>query len=311
MIKNRFCLSVMEHILNVPYSFLYLYIRPNVRRTLALKKYYFSVCCIFKDEAPYLKEWIEYNKVIGVDHIYMYNNNSTDDYNTIITQYVEEGYVTFVDWPKLHDQMGAYEHCYENHKTETDWLSFFDIDEFLCPLKETNVKDFLKRYEGYPALMIYWLIFGTNGKIKADLNKLVTERFTCSWNHLDGTGKMILSTSNKYTPTHIYHHHIYCKYRLPGFDLKIPMITEHKKFVFFPQIYKAPKKNTIQLNHYWSKSYDEFMSKIAKGDVARAENEEIRKKSQFFYNHEQGNKVENKSIFRFMIKLKLALKLTD
>ena len=85
------------------------------------------------------------------------------------------------------------------------------------------------------------------------------------------------------------------------------MITEHYKFVFFPQIYKSPKKNTIQLNHYWSKSYEEFSDKIAKGSVARKQNEEIRKRIQFFYSHEQGNKVENKAIFRFIIKLKLAL----
>lgn len=307
MIKNKKCLAIMEHILNVPYRFLYLFIRSNVKRMIQEKKYYFSVCCIFKDEAPYLKEWIEYNRVIGVDHIYMYNNYSTDDYMSVLSSYIDEGYVTLIDWPKQHAQMEAYEDCYTKYRSHTNWLAFWDLDEFACPLKETDIKDFLKRYEGYPAVMIYWLLFGTNGQLKPDTNKLVTEQYTCSWDHLDGTGKIILSTSDEYVPTHIYHHHIYCRYKFGGISIKIPMITEHKKFVFFPQLYKAPKHNTIQLNHYWSKSYGEYVRKIAKGDVARAENEIIRKNSNFFYNHEQGNKVENKAIYRFMIKLKLSI----
>ena len=41
-------------------------------------KYYFSICAIFKDESLSIKEWIEYHKLIGVEHFYLYNNNSTD-----------------------------------------------------------------------------------------------------------------------------------------------------------------------------------------------------------------------------------------
>ena len=40
------------------------------------KKYNVAVCAIFKNEAPYLKEWIEFNHLVGVEHFYLYNNNS-------------------------------------------------------------------------------------------------------------------------------------------------------------------------------------------------------------------------------------------
>lgn len=36
------------------------------------KKYNVSICAIFKNEAPYLKEWIEFNNIVGVNHFYMY-----------------------------------------------------------------------------------------------------------------------------------------------------------------------------------------------------------------------------------------------
>ena len=43
--------------------------------------YDLSVCAIFKDEASYLKEWIEYHKLVGVQHFYLYENeNESDDF---------------------------------------------------------------------------------------------------------------------------------------------------------------------------------------------------------------------------------------
>ena len=39
------------------------------------RKYHIGICSIFKNEAPFLKEFIVYHKMIGVDHFYLYNNN--------------------------------------------------------------------------------------------------------------------------------------------------------------------------------------------------------------------------------------------
>ncbi len=37
-----------------------------------------SLCCIIRDEAQYLVEWIEYSRMIGVDHFFLYDHGSTD-----------------------------------------------------------------------------------------------------------------------------------------------------------------------------------------------------------------------------------------
>ena len=36
------------------------------------------VCAIFKDEAPYLLEWMAFHKMVGVDLLVLYDNGSTD-----------------------------------------------------------------------------------------------------------------------------------------------------------------------------------------------------------------------------------------
>ncbi len=48
------------------------------------KKYSITICGIFKNEASYLKEWIEYHEMIGIEHFYLYNNNSDDNYRDIL-----------------------------------------------------------------------------------------------------------------------------------------------------------------------------------------------------------------------------------
>src|SRR4029077_12293973 len=63
------------------------------------KKYNFSICAIFKNEAAYFREWLEYNLLIGVDHFYLYNNGSTDESASILEPYIQKGVVTLIDWP--------------------------------------------------------------------------------------------------------------------------------------------------------------------------------------------------------------------
>ena len=66
-------------------------------------QYKVTICAIFKNEGPYLREWLEYHMMIGVEHFYMYNNCSDDDYLTILKPYIDDNIVTLIDWPKLHE----------------------------------------------------------------------------------------------------------------------------------------------------------------------------------------------------------------
>ena len=274
-IKNPTIQLLVEKIANIPYQVLFKFISKIIRKKQVAKKYYFSVCAIFKDEAPYLKEWVEYHKVIKTSHLYLYNNFSSDNYLEILTPYIEEGFVTLIDFPYEYAQMKAYEDCYKQYRNETTWLAFFDLDEFVCPTIEKDMPSFLHKYEGYPGILIYWKMFGTGGKIYPDNGNLVTEQYTCCWPHLDGTGKVIISTSEEYTPTRMYHH--FMAFTFSSLRIKVPVVNEHKHFIFFPQRYQAPSHNTIQLNHYWSKSYDEFRRKMLKTDVSSKNNEQRRR----------------------------------
>lgn len=127
------------------------------------KKYQLSVCAVFKNEAPYLKEWIEYHQLIGVNHFYLYDCGSTDNFTRILRPYIRKGVVTLTRWPEfckenadclfkwaLMTQIPAYENALLLHAVkETEWLTFLNVDEFLVPMHGNRITDVLDRYQEY------------------------------------------------------------------------------------------------------------------------------------------------------------------
>ena len=60
-----------------------------------------SICAVFRNEAPYLREWIEFHRIVGVEKFFLFNNRSEDDYKSVLTPYIESGLVELTQWPHL------------------------------------------------------------------------------------------------------------------------------------------------------------------------------------------------------------------
>lgn len=52
---------------------------------------YLSVACIAKNEGPYIREWIEYHKIVGVERFYFYDNDSSDNTREVLEPYIRGG----------------------------------------------------------------------------------------------------------------------------------------------------------------------------------------------------------------------------
>lgn len=269
------------------------------------KKYTISICSIFKNESAYLKEWLEYNLLIGIDHFYLYNNNSEDDYQSVLKPYIEQGIVTLTDWPEIPGQISSYKHWYEHFRHESNWCAFLDIDEFICPLKDINIKEWLANHNKYPAMAIYWKMFGTSGLIKPNPNKLIIEQFTNSWDKLSSDTKIIYNTSYDIKKFYTSMMHIcYTKYGI----FTVPPINPFGHFINKWQIHRANnKKIDIQCNHYWSKSYNEYLAKHKRGDAIWDKG--ISKRNQeMFLHYEHFNCSKDYNIQKYLIELKLRIK---
>ena len=61
------------------------------------EKYNLVAAAVFKNESHILKEWIDHYIYHGFDHIYLINDESTDNYKEIINPYIESGKVTLFE----------------------------------------------------------------------------------------------------------------------------------------------------------------------------------------------------------------------
>ena len=128
-------------------------------------KPYLSVCAIFRDEAPYLREWIEFHRVVGAERFFLYNNLSVDDYLKELAGYIDAGVVVLKDWPEEPGQYGAYSHCLQEHRRDSRWIAFLDIDEFLFSPTTQSVPAVLVEFEQFPAVGVNLAQFGTSGYV--------------------------------------------------------------------------------------------------------------------------------------------------
>jgi hypothetical protein len=142
-------------------------INPHLQNAPKTKKYEFSVCALIKNEEKYLKEWLEYHKMLGVDHFYLYNNDSRDRTREVLAPYIKEGLVTLVDWPTRVPltpqqekmlwptmiQLPAYEHAAKYLAiNDTKWLTVLDVDEFIVPVKANTIKEVLANCDEFPGI---------------------------------------------------------------------------------------------------------------------------------------------------------------
>jgi hypothetical protein len=174
------------------------------------KRYNVSICSIFKNEAKYLKEWIEYHRLIGIDHFYLYNNESTDRFMEVLTPYVKKGIVTLIHWPdrfpkkdadksfmwSLATQVTAYENLIRLRAArETKWLVIVNVDEYLVPPNESTLIEVLNKYDEFPGVTLASDFFDASKMDELPKKRLLIEtvELTCrpEQNMLRGVTKTI------------------------------------------------------------------------------------------------------------------------
>lgn len=280
-------------------------------RSLMLKpKYELSICAIFRDEASYLKEWIEFHKLQGATHFFLYNNNSLDDYLKVLNPYINDNTVTLIEWnysyktvekgdaiPWLSIQTGAYNDCLKKYGKLTKWLAVIDIDEFLfCPSGKT-LPLFLKGYESYAGLCVNWLLFGTSNLPSLPSNSLMIESLTrCAPNDEPRNCEIKSIIQPKYAIRAKSAHEF--KYKKGYFAINA--LGDRIKSLFS----RRPSYDLIRINHYWTRTEDHFSKrKIASRNGRRAYEDEVylRERSKTY------NEAHDTAILQFAHPLKMKL----
>ncbi len=272
-------------------------------------KYYISLVAVFQNEARFLREWIEFYLLMGVEHFYLYNHLSSDDYMEILDPYIKNGIVELKDvkenpknlqeWNSL--QTKLYTETAWKVKDLSEWLIVVDTDEFLFPVKAKNLKEILKKYDDYAALSVNWKMFGTGDVEKIEPDKLLIESLTKSANHQDLHVKTIVK------PRYVK------DFTNPHFPNLLPcysQVTENFEYFNGPFM-PMESKNILRINHYWARDFEFFKSqKLNRIHVSGTELTDDEKKVQVNHLIEVNKNISVKyddSILRFAKDLKYNL----
>lgn len=140
-----------------------------------------SICTIGKLENQYIREYVKYYQNLGVDKIYIYDNNDIngEKFETVLSDYIDIDYVTIMNYRGyVKSQYKIMNNCYKINYLKYNWIMFYDIDEFLYLKNYTNIKNFLSENKFNKCKLIYLnFIYYTDNNNLYYVNKPLLSRF--------------------------------------------------------------------------------------------------------------------------------------
>ena len=125
---------------------------------------FLCLVAVFKNEEEILEEWLNHYIKQGVDHFFLIDNNSCDNYKDIINKYPKDLITAKIDNRKG-IQTILYNELYLENVKNYDWTILVDLDEFIYARNGfIKISDYLKTVpENCSQIKIPWKMFGSSG----------------------------------------------------------------------------------------------------------------------------------------------------
>ena len=238
-----------------------------------IHKYNIAIQCIARQEEKYFKEWIEHHLRIGIEHIFIYDNNDSSDkgklkefLQSVLTK-EDFSKIEVIPWhePMLFQQFEALKDCVEKHKDDIKWLLSIDLDEFF--VIEKPMAKFLEEFSYASQVYFSWESIGADGQLHYE-DKPVAERFKKAFSCKDGAQGKVMFRPERLN-----------QFRIHGVDLfQGKTVNVLHKEVKVPDSFANIHK-IAWVKHYFTKSLEEWLEKMNRGC---ADHLWGRKYSQFF-----------------------------
>lgn len=224
----------------------------------AVSNYNIAIVLIIKNEARYIREWLEYHRIIGIEHFFIYDNASTDNLYQLLTPYIHNNLVTYHYCPDSCMQMPAYNDAIARYKKKSRWLAFIDADEFIVLSKHKSIVSFLKKYEKYSAIGVNWITFDSNNHITRPQEGFIISNYTRTYKNNNHPINRHIKTivQSKFAKVCNNPHFV---------ELRRGFYVNENFEKIHPPISNCNTTNEIQINHYHSKSIEEYNEKISRG----------------------------------------------
>ena len=222
---------------------------------------YLAACLTYRDEAPYLREWIEFHRLMGVERFFLYDTGSTDDHEAVLAPYVDQGIAEVEQWHGEARQNDAINHCLEVHE-DVRWIAFIDADEFLFSPGGRPVSEVLREYEDHPGVGVNLVMYGTSGHDSMPAGLVIENYLYRSMNPLINWVKCVVQPARtlRCRGAHV-------------FEFESGHAVDVARRPLDGWRTQSYIQSRLRINHYYTKSLEEFRAKHAK---TRADTGELR-----------------------------------
>jgi Glycosyltransferase family 92 len=218
---------------------------------------YLAACACLGFDVPYLVEWLEFHRMVGVERFFLYNNGDREGQREMLAPYVADGIVDLHEWPTFPPQVSAHNNCIELHRDDARWIAFIDTDEFLFAPDGRALPEVLADYEKWPGVGVGRVFYGPSGhRLKPDglviesyLRKLPDHRASTAVKSIVDPTR----TGASATPHSFDHPN--------GF-----IVDERHRPIEDPLWPQMPSFSVerLRINHYWTKSEEELEEKFGR-----------------------------------------------
>ncbi|RLP25421.1 glycosyltransferase family 92 protein [Mesorhizobium sp. YM1C-6-2] len=235
-----------------------------------------AIATVLRDEEHYIAEWVSFHRAVGVRHFFVYDDGSTDRTLQVLRDLLPQTELTTLPWRfamrdvsvglPLNRQTLAFAHAILNFGGDFRWMAFIDADEFILPKSGRTIEEALSGAKGFPNISLPWHMFGTNGH-KTRPAGPVTRNYTLRARDPMSRMKNVMNFKCIVDPcavSEVSVHHFSTKEfgdKTANDDGKVVPLDKRKS----PDFYSS---RHLQLNHYYTRSEEEFRRKIERGGVS-------------------------------------------
>lgn len=133
-----------------------------------------GIAAIFKNEAPYILEWLAHHRLQGFTDFFIADNESTDGSGELLHALSNAGLIhhqRFPNPPSGKPQLPAYRELLKRFGAQVDWMAIVDADEFIWPQKpDFTVIQWLASLgptADVGAIALNWAVYGSGGSLRA------------------------------------------------------------------------------------------------------------------------------------------------
>jgi Glycosyltransferase family 92 len=267
-----------------------------------------ALVAVLKDEESYIDEWLGFHRAAGIRHFIMYDNGSTDRTVEIIKAKLPAGELTLLPWAgrpidtangaPFNIQAIAYAHAIINFGPSFRWMAFIDLDEFILPKQGKTIEEALDAVGRFPNVSLPWHMFGTNGHkekpaggVLRNYSRRASDPISRKKN---ATNFKCIVDPCEVTEVSIHHFET----REHGSNTcndagQVFSRQERKRAAFY-------SAENLQLNHYYTRSLEEFARKLIKGPAGPTTPSRYQQRLRIAIESIESDVVEDRQIIEFL-----------